>query len=380
MRCLFAVQFLLFSCSPAFSQSSADSTSSRGSYRKIQRYADEATRDGLAGVVVHIQEGQSKRWVVTSGFADEPGGRHMKPEYRFSLGSVGKMYNAAALFTLIEKGRLNVDDPVSKHLPSEVVDLLPNASRTTVRHLLGHTSGWANYDTDTALNKLYLSGKLRLDTLSHLQMLRRYVYGKPALGDPGSAFHYSSTNYLVLAMIMDVLIPEGHTHYLRNLMAALGLTNTYYRETPPTENLRYYGDLNQDGVMEDLTAQTFETTNWFMGDDGIYATADDATRFISLLMHGKVIGNESLKLMKQGNTGIKSDEGLGLITDRSFPYGQLYGHSGRGIGTTADVYYFPRRDLTIVILCNTGLRGSSPGLRKTYLRMRSRIVKKLFLF
>lgn len=320
------------------------------------------------------------KWVGSSGYANKESKEALKSRHIFSLASVGKMYNAVAVFKLIEEGKLKLDDPIGIYLPNEIIDNLPNASRVTIRHLLGHTSGWQNYDTDTALNRLYLSGKLKLDTLSQLNALRRYAYGKPALAEPGSAYHYSSTNYLLLAMIMDRVTPEGHTAYVRNLLSKKEFSCTYYRETPPGASVQYYGDPNRDGEIENLTRQTVETTNWFTGDDGIYSTANEAARFIQLLMKDSILSKESLVLMKTGNTGIRTDTGLGLMADKSFPYGQLYGHSGRGIGTTTDVYYFPKRDLTIVILCNTGIRGSAPAFRKAYLKMRSKIVKKLFLF
>ncbi len=354
--------------------------STKTKFTNLETYLDKATRDGLSGVIVRIQQGSEPAWIGHSGFSNIVTGDVLHSEHILSLGSVGKMYNAVAVMKLVEEGKLNLDDLVSNYLPKEIIDKLPNARSVTIRHLLGHTSGWQNYDTDTTLNRLYLSGKLKLDTLSHMDALRRYGYGKPALAVPGKEYHYSSTNYLVLSMIMDKVVGEGHTAYLRKLLAQHGLAHTYYRETPPINNVHYYGDLNLDGVVEDLTAQTFETTNWFTGDDGIYASAQDAATFIRQLMNGNVLTLESLTLMKTGNTGIKTDTGLGLMADKSFPYGQLYGHSGRGIGTTADVYYFPKRDMTVVILCNTGLRGSSPKFKKAYLKMRSRIVKKLFLF
>jgi D-alanyl-D-alanine carboxypeptidase len=349
-------------------------------FRKIQRYLGKATGDGLMGVVVHIQRGPSEIWTGSAGVADKETNEPMEGNRIFSLASVGKMYTAVATLKLVEKGMLKLDDKVSEYLPEEIITNLPNGPQVTIRHLLGNTSGWQNYDTDTSLNRLYLSGRLNLDTLSRMNALRRYGYGKPELAKPGKAYHYSSTNYLVLAMILDKVVPEGHTVYLRNLLASAGLGDTYYRETPPARNVHYYGDLNQDDIVEDLTSQTFETTNWFTGDDGVYAPAGEAARFIRLLMEGAILSQETLSLMKTGNTGIKTDTGLGLMADKSFPYGQLYGHSGRGIGVTADVYYFPKRDISVVILCNTGLRGSAPKFRKAYLKMRSRIVKKLFLF
>jgi D-alanyl-D-alanine carboxypeptidase len=227
---------------------------------------------------------------------------------------------------------------------------------------------------------LYTKGQLRLDTLTHFNGLKRYVFDKPALSLPGTAYHYSSTNYMLLAMIMDRIVPEGHSDYLRRLIAKHGYANTWYRQTPPQKNIHYYGDLNVDEVKEDLTAQTFETTNWFIGDDGVYAPIDEAAHFLQDLMKGNILNEPSLKEMKTWNNDKKPDYGLGLMADKSFPYGFLLGHSGRGIGVTTDLYYFPKQDMTVAIFCNTGLRGAAPGFRKVYNRMRARVVKKLFLF
>jgi D-alanyl-D-alanine carboxypeptidase len=76
----------------------------------------------------------------------------------------------------------------------------------------------------------------------------------------------------------------------------------------------------------------------------------------------------------------KPDYGLGLMADKSFPYKFLIGHSGRGIGMTTDLFYFPEQDMTVAIFCNMGIRAALPEFKKAYLKMRKKIVKKLFLF
>ena len=296
------------------------------------------------------------------------------------MGSIGKMYNAVAVLKLAEEGRIRLDDKIANYLLAEIIDNLPNAKKVTIRDLLGHKSGWVNYDTDPELNRLYISGLLRLDTLSRLNALRRYVYGKDVICSPGTTYHYSSTNYLLLSMIVDHVVPEGHSNYLNKLISQYGYTNTYYRQTPPQKNVSYYGDLNQDEITEDVTKQTFETTNWFTGDDGVYASVEDAAHFLQDLMKGKILNQQSLKEMETWNNEKNPDYGLGLMADKSFPYGFLMGHSGRGIGTTTDLYYFPKQNMTAAIFCNTGLRAAAPGFGKSYNKMRFRIIKKLFLF
>ena len=180
---------------------------------------------------------------------------------------------------------------------------------------------------------------------------------------------------------MNGLRNEGHAGYLRkNILVHHGFSNTCYKQTPPECFVEHYGDLNQDGIIENVTSQTIETTNWFIGDDGVYAPIEEACNFLESLVKGKILNKKSLEAMTTWNNARHPDHGLGLMADRGFPYKFLMGYSGRGIGMTTDLYYFPNQDITVAIFCNTGLRGASPTFRKTYYKMRSRIVKKLFLF
>ncbi len=185
---------------------------------------------------------------------------------------------------------------------------------------------------------------------------------------------------MLLAMIMDTVCPDGHTDFLRkNVIEANGFNTTFYRSTPQ-RLVNHYGDLNKDGVLENLTAMTIETTNWFIGDDGVYATITDAAHFLESVMKADIVSKPSLDQMTTWNDPKKPDYGLGLMADKSFPYKSLMGHSGRGIGMTTDLFYFPHQKMTVGIFCNVGVRGSTKQIRKDYFRMRSRIVKKLFIF
>ncbi len=346
--------------------------------RKIQTIIDNAT-ETLPGVVVYINDPKAGEWTGVSGFADVENKILLQQDHIFALGSIGKMYAAVAALRLAEEGRLGLDYKIGLYLPEEITSNLANGQLITVRHLLGNTSGLVNYEADPQLNELYLTGKLKLDTVTHLDMLRRYVFGKPAIALPGEAYHYSSTNFMLLAMIMDTLIPQGHTNYIQQLVAIHGFTQTYYRQTPPGKLVNHYGDLNQDGQIENLTNQTVETTNWFMGDDGIYAPIDEASHFLELLMKGEILTKESLSQMTTWNDPKKPDYGLGLMADKGFPYKFLMGHSGRGIGMTTDLFYFSKQQMTVAIFCNMGIRASDPTFKKAYLKLRSKLVKRLFL-
>jgi D-alanyl-D-alanine carboxypeptidase len=370
---ILAILFFVISTSDSYGQSRK--------LKKIQKNINKATTGHLVGVAVYIKSSEGNEWIGVSGFQDKESRKLIEAGSIFATGSIGKMYNAVAALKLVEQGRLQLNGKISEYLPEWIISNLPNGEIITVRHLLSNQSGLFNYENDPKLNELYLSGNLKLDTLTHENVLRRYVFNHPATDFPGTKYHYSSTNFMLLAMIMDHVNLQGHTNFLRQeVLQANGFKNTYYRETPPNNLVNHYGDIDKDGKVEDLTMKTVETTNWFIGDDGIYAPIKEAAHFLEALMSGSILKKEILEQMTTWNDEQKPDYGLGLMADKSFPYKFLIGHSGRGIGTTTDLFYFPNQKMTVGIFCNTGIRQTSPIIKKEYLRMRTKIVKTLFLF
>ena len=194
---------------------SATLLAQQGKFRKIQKYIDDATSNNLTGLVVYVKSPELGEWVGTSGYSNSEEKTRMKRDDIFGLASIGKTYIATAAVKLAQEGKYNLDDQISLYLSKEIINNVPNADIVTIRQLLMHTSGFANYNTDPELNRLYLEGELKLDTLSHMEALERYMFGKPSLNVPGEEFHYSSTNYLLMTMIMDSVLEEGHEKYVR---------------------------------------------------------------------------------------------------------------------------------------------------------------------
>lgn len=348
-------------------------------FKSIQGIINKATANNLVGVAVYIKSPKLGAWIGVSGYSDLEKKINLKRHDVFGLASIGKTYTATAILKLVEEGKLNLDDKIAQFIPSEIIENAPNADQVTVRHLLGHTSGFANYNTDPELNRLYLEGQLKLDTITHMEILQQYFYGKQATNKPGEKYKYSSTNYLLLTMIMDAVLGQNHISYVRSMLARNGFTKTWYKQTPP-QLVNHYGDLNRDGISENLTAQTIETTNWYSGDDGFYASISEAGTFLENLMKGKILNENTLKEMMTWNNDRKPDYGLGLQADKAFPYNLTMGHSGSGIGMRTDLYYFPKQDMIVAIFSNSGLRSASPTFAKTYNKMRTKIIMKLFVF
>ena len=97
---------------------------------------------GFSGVVL-IARGDTIEAEAAYGFADPAGTRRNTRDTRFNLGSINKTFTAVAIAQLIQQGRLSLDDTLAKHLPEYPNQ--PAAARITIRDLLSHRSGIAQF-------------------------------------------------------------------------------------------------------------------------------------------------------------------------------------------------------------------------------------------
>lgn len=111
----------------------------------VARYADELLARNYSGnapgAAVLVARGDTVLFRAARGEADI--GRHLplQPDSVFRIGSVGKQFTAAALLTLVEAGKVGLNDPLSQYLPD-----YPGGDRITILQLLNHTSGVKNFN------------------------------------------------------------------------------------------------------------------------------------------------------------------------------------------------------------------------------------------
>ena len=110
----------------------------------------------------------------------------VKPETVFQSGSTGKQFAAAAALLLADEGRLGLEDPVGEYVPAPA-----HWRRITVRHLLTHTSGIAEYTDSIDLRRDYTE-----------EQLVRMAGRRPLDFPPGTRWSYSNTAYAVLGAVI----------------------------------------------------------------------------------------------------------------------------------------------------------------------------------
>ena len=241
----------------------------------------------------------------------------------YNIGSCSKTFTAAAVFQLIEAGRMTLDDPVACFFPEYEA-----GKEITVRHLLHMQSGIIDYVN--APEEFWVSiGKDEVDEF----MLRSFrdevtdeeflknLYAAPLEFEPGTEQRYSNTNYHLLGMIVEQVSGMKLCDYLQEFVFdPCGMEHTTAmivgNETSvPTAfaDLLAYGMVDENGY---TMAPDFER-----GAGGVHTCPADLLAFDKALLSGQLVSESSLGEMTHFEMGY----GCGL-----YPYTKnAFGHSGR---------------------------------------------------
>jgi Beta-lactamase class C and other penicillin binding proteins len=249
-----------------------------------------------------------------------------------------KQFTAAAVLLLAEDGRLSLDDPVRRWLPS----LPPAADAVTLRHLLSHTSGLVDYED------VMPEGQ---DRQVHDADVLRLLEGQDrTCFPPGTAYRYSNSGYALLALVVERASGLDFATFLhRRIFRPLGMAGTVaHREGVDVVAHRAWGYSLVDGAWV-RTDQS--PTSAVLGDGGIYSNLDDLARWDAALYDDRLLRPESLALMFSPATATDEPDvphyGFGWRLN-----GDSVWHSGETIGFRNVIVRWPRQRLTVVVLTN----------------------------
>jgi len=189
------------------------------SERLLQVITEARERLDVPGLQVAVVRGGEVVWSGAVGWPDPPAKRAVTLADRYHIGSVSKLYTAGVILKLAEEGSLSLDDPVSRFASH-----IPNGDEITVRRLLNHTSGLANYTENMAFNLKTVLLRRRWNVDEVLDVIRQ----QEPIAAPGVRHYYSNSNYVVLGRIAEVAGGKPFADLLNDeLLRPLGLTNTF---------------------------------------------------------------------------------------------------------------------------------------------------------
>ncbi len=289
------------------------------------------------------------------GIANEQTRQPLNEHSIFEIASVTKQFTAMATMILHEKGKLNLDDNLSKFIPE-----LSFYEGVTIRHLLNHTSGLPDY------MELFESHWDKSKIARNKDVITFLAQKKPkALFAPNTKHEYSNTGYALLASIVEKVSGVTYDSYLQKaIFKPLKMNNTFvYKRRLAPKNINNYAfgyvfsDSLKKYVLPDDLNQTKEVI-WLdgvVGDGGVNSTVNDLLKWDRALYTNKLLSKKGMKEIfnlttLSDNSQIKY--GYGWQIDNHAEFGKIVYHGG---GWPGYATFFARHiddDKTIIMLQN----------------------------
>ena len=217
------------------------------------------------------------------GFADVEGSIPLSRHSSFSLASVSKQFTAMGILLLAQKGKLTLDDPLTRHIPE-----LSDYRAITLRQLLHHTSGAPDY---MELVDEVWDAKRVLTIVDVIALFDDY---RPPLDfTPGTEFKYSNTGYAFLEEVIFRASGQQYPEFMRDeIFKPLGMNDSAafnLTSEPGTLRSRVFGMRKESAHSGDKVPCDLNHLDGVFGDGGIYASAEDLVRWDAALRDGALI-------------------------------------------------------------------------------------------
>jgi len=301
----------------------------------------------IPGLMLGITNKDSVLFSGGFGYADVKTKRPVTNTTRFRMGSITKSFIAIAIQQLIEQGKLNLQDKLSKVAPEvPFQNQWESTHPVTIISLLENTTGF----DDFKLNKMYTIEQKNYTT-KEMMLLQ-----KPSMicrWPPSERYTYCNVNYAILGYIIQKLTGMEYDTYLRqNILIPLQMSHSGFElwsRFPDTDAKEYiYGD---DG----FTAVPSVTL--MIGAAGsLWSTSDDMIRFLQFYIAGgqPILSPESMAIMEQPGSSLAVRAGLksGYAKGNEY-FGTTRGHSGY-LGTFRSVYQYNRESNYGFVIASNG--------------------------
>ncbi len=270
----------------------------------LRSYVDAGQVGGIYAV---IARGGRIGYERTFGWRDVGGREPLRRDDVFRIYSMTKPVVAVGVLRLVEDGRIRLDDPVSRYIPSfadvkvfvggtaAAPVLADPRSPMTIRQLLNHTSGLAYGLTRSPVDTIFAAAKL-YDAGRTLESFADSLARIPLLSHPGTAWSYGS-GLDVAGRVIEVASGRPLDRFLEEeIFRPLGMRDTAFRirrgvrdrvvtvyRPGPEGGLE---PLGRDGLM----AMFERDARFFWGSGGLVSTPDDYLRFAQMLLNGGALG------------------------------------------------------------------------------------------
>lgn len=289
--------------------------------KSLERFVDEGQHAGVSWLVA--RRGQ----IVSSGargWRDVEGRLKMELDTICRIYSMSKVVTSVGALVLLEEGKLDLADPVSRYLPefehmkvwtggtAKAPLVATAATPITVEQLLTHTAGlYYDFSVEPALRTLFDDAKL--GESATLEEYSRRAAKLPLKHQPGAAWTYG-INTAILGRVIEVASGQPLEDFLRQrIFAPLRMPDTGFSVPPEKRGRLAKVYQRKDGRLTEVESPFF---TWVekgkgpaLGDAGLFSTIGDYARFAQMLQNGgvldgqRVLGRKTVELMRTNRLG-----------------------------------------------------------------------------
>ena len=307
--------------------------------RVTEFFKNEVATGKIPGAIVLIQQHGKPVYHEFFGVQDVATKAPMTDQTIFRLFSMTKAITAVVSMTLVQDGKIKLDDPVSKFIPSfanvkvgvekkgtdgaPTLELVPPNRPMTVKDLMTHTSGVTyGFYGDSLVRKAYKAADLYQGDFDLAEFAER-IAKLPLHNQPGGLWQYGHSTD-ILARVMEVASGKSLFQLEKEkLLDPLGMKDTSFFITDPEKVKRMAQPMPNDsdfrvGRINDPTV----VKKWESASGGMVSTMADYARFVQMLLNGGTF---------EGKTYLKPETFKMMATDQIGP----------GSGVDRDYFYFP---------------------------------------
>ena len=348
----------------------ADSSSKHPKNIAFKTLLEKYHQKGLPGISLLVND-INGTWLGAVGKADIEKNIPFEIGQVSKIASITKLFIGALVFKLMEDsansglGYKALDTKITNWLPNSITGKLANGNEITLGQCMKHETGVPDVIEQDAF---YLAVLNDPNKIWKPEELLKFIYNKPPVFHEGDTAIYSNTNTILTILVIEAATGKKHSDLLKQyILNPLQLTNTYYQphDVLPNKVAQGYFDLYNNNTIVNVSNIVTGSGN---GYGGIYSNVFDLYKFINaLLMKKTLLSAKSLNIMQTyGKPDDPNQYGYGIMKkfiSRGINAG--YGHSGRDLGYSANLFYFPNKGVTHAFLINYGTDSKS-NLRQVF--------------